>query len=120
MEDQELNRKRNMMATSIASPFAGMIAKFVMHPIDTIKSKVQVNRMELKSVSDYKFGMVSKLSKFLIKFSQTNIQERRCTRIFQRSHNFSLWFSICFCLLHVCIWAYKTLFSESWRKSILI
>lgn len=46
MEDQEeKNKKRNIIATSIASPFAGMIGKFVMHPVDTIKSKVQVNKM---------------------------------------------------------------------------
>ena len=53
-----------MIATSIASPFAGMIGKFVMHPVDTIKSKVQVNRMQLRSVSDYKFGTVKELSIF--------------------------------------------------------
>ncbi len=45
------------MATSIASPFAGMIAKFLLHPIDTIKAKVQVNRIKLHSVTDYKPGM---------------------------------------------------------------
>lgn len=65
MEDQEKNIKRNLLATSMASPFAGMIAKFVMHPVDTIKSKVQVNRMEMKSVADYKHGTVLKLSKTL-------------------------------------------------------
>lgn len=54
-----------MLATSIASPFAGMIGKFVMHPVDTIKSKVQVNRMQLKSVSDYKSGTVTRLSSYL-------------------------------------------------------
>lgn len=46
-----------MLATSIASPFAGMIAKFIMHPIDTIKAKVQVNRIALHSVKDIKSGM---------------------------------------------------------------
>lgn len=55
-----------MLATSIASPFASMIAKFVMHPIDTIKSKVQVNRIALKSVTDYKAGMVTNLGTFLV------------------------------------------------------
>lgn len=66
MNDQEKQKKRNMLATSIASPFAGMIGKFVMHPVDTIKSKVQVNRMQLKSVSDYKSGTVTRLSNNLI------------------------------------------------------
>ena len=63
------------MATSLASPFASMIAKFVMHPIDTIKTKVQVNRVALKSVTDYKSGMVGNLSTFFIEFSQVNFQE---------------------------------------------
>lgn len=54
------------MATSIASPFASMIAKFIMHPLDTIKSKVQVNRIALKSVNDYKPGMVTNLCTFLV------------------------------------------------------
>lgn len=71
MEDTDKDKKRNMLATSIASPFAGMIAKFVMHPIDTIKAKVQVNRMELKSVSDYKVGMVTNLSNlYLMKLNK--------------------------------------------------
>lgn len=38
-----------------------MIGKFVMHPVDTIKSKVQVNRMKVKSLSDYRPGMVTNL-----------------------------------------------------------
>jgi hypothetical protein len=42
-----------------------MIAKFVMHPIDTIKSKVQVNRIQMKSVADYKVGRVTNLSIFM-------------------------------------------------------
>jgi hypothetical protein len=43
-----------------------MIAKFVMHPVDTIKSKVQVNRTQLKYVTDYKPGMAVNLSISLI------------------------------------------------------
>lgn len=66
MSEKEREKKRNLLATSIASPFAGMIGKFVMHPVDTIKSKVQVNRMQLKSVSDYKPGTVTRLSIFLV------------------------------------------------------
>lgn len=78
MEDSERSKKRNIMATSIASPFASMIAKFVMHPIDTIKSKVQVNRMQLKSVSDYKIGMVTNISTlFFIKLSKPS-ETREC------------------------------------------
>ena len=61
-QSKKIIDKRNILATSIASPFASMIAKFVLHPIDTIKSKVQVNRMQLKKVSDYKPGTVLQLS----------------------------------------------------------
>jgi len=50
-----------------------MIAKFVMHPIDTIKSKVQVNRIQMKSVIDYKVGRVTNLSIFMFKESKINI-----------------------------------------------
>ena len=63
MTEQDYDKKRNMLATSIASPFAGMIGKFVMHPVDTIKAKVQVNRMTLRTVADYKPGTVTKISK---------------------------------------------------------
>jgi hypothetical protein len=41
----------------IASPLAGMIGKFLLHPVDTLKAKVQVNRIQLHSVTDYKPGM---------------------------------------------------------------
>jgi hypothetical protein len=43
-----------------------MVARFVMHPIDTVKAKVQVNRIALKSLTDYKSGMVGNISNFLI------------------------------------------------------
>jgi hypothetical protein len=65
MSEQEINQKRNIAATSIASPFAGMVARFVMHPIDTVKAKVQVSRIALKSLTDYKSGMVGNIGKFL-------------------------------------------------------
>lgn len=63
MEQNDLDKRRNLVATSIASPFASMIAKFLLHPIDTIKAKVQVNRMALHSVTDYKPGTILNLSK---------------------------------------------------------
>lgn len=38
-----------------------MIGKVVTHPIDTIKSKVQVNRLQMKKITDVKFGTAKKL-----------------------------------------------------------
>lgn len=89
MEDQEKSIKRNLLATSMASPFAGMIAKFVMHPVDTIKSKVQVNRMEMKSVADYRPGVVLNLSNTLI--IQSNKPTK--TKVLQASFEESLFLS---------------------------
>lgn len=44
-----------------------MIAKFIMHPVDTIKAKVQVNRIALHSVKDIKPGMALYLgNKYII------------------------------------------------------
>jgi hypothetical protein len=45
-----------MYALSIGSSIASMIAKFTTHPIDTIKAKIQVNRMKMRNVSDIKIG----------------------------------------------------------------
>jgi hypothetical protein len=45
-----------MIALSISSSFASMIAKFVTHPIDTIKSKLQVNTIQMRNLSDIKLG----------------------------------------------------------------
>ena len=39
-----------------------MIAKFALHPIDTIKAKVQVSTSLLKDLSDYKPGRALELS----------------------------------------------------------
>lgn len=43
----------------IASSLAGSLAKLVVHPIDTIKAKVQVNRARIEKLSDYQKGLVS-------------------------------------------------------------
>ena len=72
MKEEEKDKKRSMLATSLASPFAGMIGKFVMHPVDTIKAKVQVNRMKLRSVNDYKPGLVKNLGIYLSNLSKKN------------------------------------------------
>ena len=53
-----------MLATSIASPFAGMIGKLIMHPVDTIKAKVQVNRIAIHKVKDIKAGMAIELGNY--------------------------------------------------------
>lgn len=44
------------MATAIASMPATVVAKYVTHPIDTIKAKVQVSRLQMRKVTDFKFG----------------------------------------------------------------
>jgi hypothetical protein len=45
-----------MYALSISSSIASMIAKFVTHPIDTIKSKLQVNTIQIRNLSDIRLG----------------------------------------------------------------
>jgi len=40
-----------------------MISKFVLHPIDTIKSKVQISTIKWKNLADYKPGTIVSLSK---------------------------------------------------------
>lgn len=62
-----------LFATSIAAPIAGMISKFITHPIDTIKAKVQVNTMKLTNVSDIKIGMTSDISNLCLIGSQKNL-----------------------------------------------
>lgn len=42
---KEKENKRLLIATSIASPLSSIIAKFVTYPIDTIKTKIQANRI---------------------------------------------------------------------------
>jgi len=82
MKIQSSPQKINIVATSIASSFASMIARFVMHPVDTMKAKVQVSKNSLKSVSDYKVGMVTNLSNFLSECSQANLQKLRSAWFF--------------------------------------
>lgn len=48
--------KEKAIAISIASSLASIIAKFATHPIDTIKAKLQVSRMEMRTLSDVKLG----------------------------------------------------------------
>ncbi len=53
-----------MLATSLASPFASMISKFCLHPIDTIKSKVQISTIKWQNLADYKPGTVIRLCNY--------------------------------------------------------
>lgn len=61
----EVYKKRKIAATTLASPLASLIAKFVTYPIDTIKTKVQADRMSLRNISSYKVGHSFDLSKFI-------------------------------------------------------
>lgn len=47
----DVQERRKLIATSIASPIATVIAKYVCHPIDTIKSKVQARASHLHGLS---------------------------------------------------------------------
>lgn len=49
--------KEQALAVTIGSSVASMIAKIVTHPIDTIKAKIQVNRLQMRTLSDVKPGM---------------------------------------------------------------
>jgi hypothetical protein len=60
---KEKNDKRLLIATSLASPLASVVAKFVTYPIDTVKTKVQADRINLHRLSDYKVGHSLRLSK---------------------------------------------------------
>lgn len=54
--DKNKESKEIALATSIASSTASMIAKFLCHPIDTIKAKVQINRQKIQNINDAKIG----------------------------------------------------------------
>lgn len=55
-ESEDVEHRRKMVATTIASPFATVVAKYLTHPIDTIKSKVQARSAEMHRLSEYKLG----------------------------------------------------------------
>lgn len=42
MSKSDIENKRNIYATSLAASIASVIAKFTLHPIDTIKAKMQI------------------------------------------------------------------------------
>lgn len=48
--------RHRTLALSIGSSLAGMLAKFLTHPIDTVKAKLQVNRMQMRTLSEVKVG----------------------------------------------------------------
>ena len=62
IDKDEAYKQRKIIATSLASPIASFIAKFVTYPIDTIKTKIQADRMALKDLSNYKVGHSIELS----------------------------------------------------------
>lgn len=49
-------QSENLANTMIASTLAGSIAKLMVHPIDTIKAKVQVNRSRIDRLRDFTGG----------------------------------------------------------------
>lgn len=50
-ESEDLYNKRKIIATTISSPIASLIAKFVTYPIDTVKTKVQADTIRLHNLS---------------------------------------------------------------------
>jgi hypothetical protein len=50
-----------------------MIAKIVTHPIDTIKAKLQVSRVEMKTISSVKFGSALDIGKICVLCSQEDM-----------------------------------------------
>lgn len=60
--NDETYTKRKVIATTIASPLASLIAKFVTYPIDTVKTKIQADTIKLHSLSSYKVGHSLELS----------------------------------------------------------
>jgi hypothetical protein len=48
----------DIKTTIVAGAIAGCIAKFCVHPIDTIKAKVQVNRARIDNLKDFNQGIV--------------------------------------------------------------
>jgi hypothetical protein len=63
MLDETSDNNRMIWATSIASSIASIIGKFICHPLDTIKSKVQVNTIKLHNISSYPIGQAWELCK---------------------------------------------------------
>ena len=57
-------KQRKVIATSMTSPLASFIAKFVTYPIDTVKTKIQADRIALKNLSNYKVGHSIELSSY--------------------------------------------------------
>jgi|JI9StandDraft_2_1071091.scaffolds.fasta_scaffold687296_2 hypothetical protein len=41
INESNIEERRKLIGTTIASPLASIIAKYACHPIDTIKSKIQ-------------------------------------------------------------------------------
>ena len=62
-EDQNAYKKRKLIATTVASPLASVIGKYLTYPIDTIKTMVQADRLEMKNISNYKVGRSLELGK---------------------------------------------------------
>jgi hypothetical protein len=52
----DLYNRRKVIATTIASPLASLIAKFITYPIDTVKTQIQANTIKLHDLSNYKVG----------------------------------------------------------------
>lgn len=50
----------------MGSSLASLIAKFLTHPIDTIKSKLQVSRIQMRTISDVKLGTAIQLGLCLL------------------------------------------------------
>lgn len=50
------NERRKIIATAMVSPLASVIAKYAVHPIDTIKSKIQARSASMHKLSEYKLG----------------------------------------------------------------
>lgn len=72
----ETYKRRKVIATSIASPLASLIAKFATYPIDTLKTQIQADRMKLHSLSHYKVGHSLALSNPLSTQSRASSSRR--------------------------------------------
>ena len=53
-----MTEAEKLRTTMMASTLAGSVAKFVVHPIDTIKAKVQVNRSRIDNLQDFRQGVI--------------------------------------------------------------
>ena len=56
-----MSKNNDIAATSLASTLAGFIAKVVVHPIDTVKAKVQVNRTRIDNLKDFNKGLIAEI-----------------------------------------------------------